>query len=61
MNLNLGCGNYKLENFINVDKIDIYKPLDVLHDLERLLWPFESNSADHILLSHVLEHLGQLP
>jgi SAM-dependent methyltransferase len=60
MNLNLGCGNYKLDDCINIDKLDIYQP-DVLHDLEVLPWPFESNSADNIILTHVLEHLGQCP
>ena len=60
MNLNLGCGNYKLDDCINVDKLDIYQP-DVLHDLEVVPWPFESNSADNMVLSHVLEHLGQSP
>jgi len=60
MNLNLGCGNFKLEDWINVDRSEIYKP-DVLHDLEVIPWPFESNSADNIALSHVLEHLGQAP
>jgi SAM-dependent methyltransferase len=60
MNLNLGCGNFKFDDFINVDKVQLYQP-DVLHDLEVLPWPFESNSADNIVLSHVLEHLGQTP
>jgi hypothetical protein len=60
MNLNLGCGNYKLDDFINVDKISIYNP-DILHDLEIFPWPFESDSTDHMILSHVLEHLGQSP
>jgi SAM-dependent methyltransferase len=60
MNLNLGCGNFHIEDWINVDKSEIYKP-DILHDLEVIPWPFESNSADNIALSHVLEHLGQAP
>jgi SAM-dependent methyltransferase len=60
MNLNLGCGDFHIEDWINVDKSEIYKP-DILHDLEVIPWPFESNSADNIALSHVLEHLGQAP
>ena len=32
---------------------------DILVDLEELPWPFESNSADEVVLCHVLEHLGE--
>jgi|TARA_B100001750_G_C15331456_1_gene507502 ubiquinone/menaquinone biosynthesis C-methylase UbiE len=60
MKLNLGCGNRKNEGWINVDKHKIFKP-DVLHDLEKFPYPFEENSVDEILLSHVLEHIGQNP
>ncbi len=34
---------------------------DLQLDLETLPWLFESNAVDEILLSHVLEHLGQNP
>ncbi len=60
MKLNLGCGSNKLEGYVNVDKYDTYKP-DIVHDLEKFPYPFKDNSVSHILLSHVLEHLGQNP
>jgi len=60
MKLNLGCGGRKLEGFLNVDNAPHCDP-DLLVDLEQLPWPFESGSASEIVLSHVLEHLGQSP
>ena len=60
MNLNLGCGNKLLDGFVNVDKFDYYN-CDVVHDLELFPYPFENDSVNHILLSHVLEHIGQEP
>ena len=60
MKLNLGCGNKLLDGFVNVDKFDYYN-CDVVHDLELFPYPFENDSVNHILLSHVLEHIGQDP
>ena len=58
MKLNLGCGFDRRTGYVNVDNEMLYEP-DTLVDLEILPWPFETNVASEILLSHVLEHLGE--
>ena len=60
MRLNLGCGDKILDGWVNVDKYNTFK-VDIVHDLESIPYPFEDDSVDEILLSHVLEHLGQNP
>jgi hypothetical protein len=57
MQLNLGCGHRKLPGWVNVDIAAASNP-DQVVDLEKLPWPWPDNSADEVLLSHVLEHLG---
>lgn len=57
MQLNLGCGHRKIPGWVNVDVAAESNP-DQVVDLERLPWPWPDNSADEVLLSHVLEHLG---
>lgn len=58
MKLNLGCGSHRLSGFVNVDKFAAARP-DQVVDLERLPWPFATDSADEVVLRHVLEHLGR--
>ena len=60
MKLNLGCGAKILTGFVNVDKFNYYD-VDRVHDLEKFPYPFDNDVVDEILLSHVLEHIGQEP
>ena len=60
MKLNLGCGPKRMPGWVNVDKHASLGP-DQVVDLERFPWPWPDSSADEVLLSHVLEHLGQAP
>ena len=56
LKLNLGCGMNPLPGFVNVDK---FGSPDVKHDLEIFPWPWPDNCVEHVVLKHVLEHLGQ--
>lgn len=57
MKLNIGCGNKKLEGYINIDK---QPSADVCLDLEGAILPYGNNSIDIILASHVFEHIQNL-
>lgn len=56
LKLNLGCGNKRLDGYVNVDFPDNYskKPPDVSCDIREL--PYEDNSVDEVLAVHVIEH-----
>ena len=55
--LNLGSGGEPREGYVNIDKNPCALRVDVVHDLDRYPWPFESEVADEILMEHCLEHL----
>lgn len=55
--LNLGCGFDKREGWINADNFRECTP-DLLFDIESTPWPIQESEFDHILMKHVLEHVG---
>ena len=54
MKINLGCGEKKIDGYINVD---ICGDPDLLYDLSKFPWPFSDNSVDEVFSSHFLEHV----
>ena len=55
--LNLGCGFDKRDGWVNADCFSDCSP-DLLIDIRETPWPIPSNEYDHILMKHVLEHVG---
>ncbi|MGQ0734071.1 MAG: class I SAM-dependent methyltransferase [Acidobacteriota bacterium] len=58
LRINVGCGQFPLDGWINVD-VDPRAKADVWHNLNDRPYPFETASADAIVASHVLEHLQE--
>lgn len=56
--VNLGSGADYRDGWVNLDYNDHYDP-DIVHDLNDG-WPFPDNSFDHVLASHIFEHLDDL-
>lgn len=54
--LNLGCGNDIKRGYINIDRYNNTKNVDMNADLGSL--PFKNNSVDELYTSHVFEHIG---
>ncbi|MBI4448904.1 class I SAM-dependent methyltransferase [Candidatus Woesearchaeota archaeon] len=59
MKLNLGCGRDIRAGYVNLDSRKL-KGVDVVHDLEKVPYPFKDGSFDEIVASHVLEHMADL-
>ncbi|HOW27909.1 MAG TPA: methyltransferase domain-containing protein [Elusimicrobiota bacterium] len=55
--LDFGCGPKKTPGAIGVDRFPA-PTVDVVWDLDRHPYPFDTDSADRIVFSHILEHLN---
>ena len=58
--LDLGCGSNKRAGAIGAD-ITRGSAADVIVNLEQFFYPFKDNTFDHIVFSHVIEHLTDIP
>jgi hypothetical protein len=55
--LNLGCGFNPIPGFLNVDKSPACHP-ELVFDVDKQPWPWETNSIHEVLFFHSLEHMG---
>lgn len=55
--LDVGCGIDKIPWAIGIDK-KVLPNVDVVHDLDKIPWPFKDNTFDHIVCKHSLNHLS---
>ncbi len=55
--LNLGCGEFKKQGYLNVDNFSVSEP-DLRHDLNSFPYPFADDSFSLIEADHLLEHLN---
>ena len=53
--LNIGCGEYPIKGFVN---IDVYEGKNVDLVCNALKLPYENNSIDEIYCGHMIEHLS---
>ncbi|HEV8396897.1 MAG TPA: methyltransferase domain-containing protein [Vicinamibacterales bacterium] len=60
MNLNIGCGRVHRQGAVNLD-ISPDVGADVVHDLNRLPWPFQDGRFEQIYAYDVLEHVNDVP
>lgn len=56
--LNLGCGSFKKEGYLNLDRDPGLRP-DIVHDLNKFPYPFPDDRFEAIESDHVLEHLEE--
>ena len=57
--INLGCGRKKLDGYVNVDYSAVVNP-DLVWDLEKKPYPFETSSIDEVYMEHCLEHIDDI-
>lgn len=57
--LELGCGEKKGAGVVGIDRVP-GPNVDVVHDLNKLPWPFKENTFEEVRMSHIIEHLHDL-
>jgi predicted SAM-dependent methyltransferase len=57
--LDLGCGNKKCPGAIGID-INPETDADIIHDLNRVPYPFEDSIFDEIIADNIIEHLDNI-
>lgn len=60
MKLNIGSGLKRPPGFVNIDKEPRTNP-DFVCDLTAERWPFDDNTMEEGICSHVMEHIPNLP
>jgi len=58
--LHLGCGMDKLPGSVGVD-INKKSKADVIHNLDKFPYPFETNQFEIIVANNIIEHLDSVP
>ena len=58
--LNVGCGMDIRKDWINLD-LHKLQGVDVVHNIEKIPWPFKNDYFDEIECFHVLEHVEYIP
>lgn len=57
--LDVGCGSRKVLGSTGIDQFPL-SGVDVVHELNSIPWPLESNSFDRIVFSHSISHLSDI-
>ncbi|HMP90059.1 MAG TPA: methyltransferase domain-containing protein [Kiritimatiellia bacterium] len=58
--LNVGCGTDVRAGWVNLDVAPL-AGVDVVHDINRIPYPFADETFDEILCQDILEHMTDLP
>ncbi len=58
VNLHLGCGDKRIDGFINIDAMQT-EAADLILNLADIRSQFQDNSVDYIYACHILEHLSR--
>ena len=56
LNLDIGCGENCQRGFVGIDKRAL-PGVEIVHGIEVIPWPIESETADIVMMSHLIEHI----